>query len=501
MNTSPHSPDQRPAAPAQAHRDEYDEPIDIGRFLLPLWAGRLWIVAAAIAGALIAGVIAWNRPAVYESTATLMLMPPRVGMPGAAQATTASYRALIEGNSLAIAVIKQFKLNEPPHRLTPNRFVNGALSVDEIRNTNLMRVRIRMVDPALAAEVANAVAARAVEMNNAITTQEYAANNNSAQVQVERAREQLTKASQALLEFKKVAQVDLIKADTDAILNEREDLLRLLVDVETEKARILAAERELAALSPMSAAPRDVAAEAPLWRALAEGDEPRRPAGAAAREARDEKRATENKPTVARHDNGNNQAAANASEQTANGQKSGKGVREKPVPPPTPERRTPRTPEPPAPPDNPAEKLDLSNPMMNPVFEILRYQAAAGRTKLAGLERQLKALTSDRRLGGNAVDELATLYTRQIQLARLEADHDLAKEIYGDVASRYEQMRIQTDERNPQLQVVDAAVPSDTPLSRQRIRTVFLGTVAGAALAGLLVLASGLFRGTEPARA
>ncbi len=68
-------------------------------------------------------------------------------------------------------------------------------------------------------------------------------------------------AEEALLSFQKGAQVELVKEDTSAMLKERGDLLRLVVDIAGERARLAAAEREIVRQQPLLSSPRAPHAE------------------------------------------------------------------------------------------------------------------------------------------------------------------------------------------------------------------------------------------------
>ena len=67
----------------------------------------------------------------------------------------------------------------------------------------------------------------------------------------------------------------------------------------------------------------------------------------------------------------------------------------------------------------------------------------------------------------------------------------MAKRVYVEVATRYEQARLQVASRTPQLQVLDDALPPDRPVSPRPLRD----TAIAMALALVLSTLSALFIG------
>lgn len=399
--------------------DPYGEPIDVGNLIAPLWAGRAWIVAAAVIGTLVGLLIALRAPAVYEATATLMLRQS-----DSPAATPSSYRTLLLGNRVAASLLKDFRLDQPPYGYSVRTLLDRVLVVEEVRNTSLLRVRVRLPDRELAARVANAVAARSVSLSQEISYPPGALE--TARVQVENTRERLRRSEERLLTYQRTAQIEAVKTDVDATLEQRRSLPELLISIEGERARLSAAEGELKKIQPLVSARRDVDSEIPMWRAL-EAD------------SRAESQPRSSRSTAADSTTG------------------------------------------------PADQVNIRNPLANPVYEILSYQIAASRTKLAALQKQRQTMIAESHINGAELNQLTTLYSRQIQLARLQTDHDLARKLYQEVSSRYGQMRGEAEAKSSQLVIADDAMPPDRPLARGRTRYVMAGFLMGGALGVILV--------------
>jgi len=87
---------------------------------------------------------------------------------------------------------------------------------------------------------------------------------------------------------------------------------------------------------------------------------------------------------------------------------------------------------------------------------------------------------------------LSDLYRRTSELARLETNLDLAKQVYQTLTVRYEQSRAESVDSMVQLQIVDAAVTPESPLSRKRTQAAVLGATIGFTIAALTALAWGM---------
>lgn len=401
-------------------RGDWDD--DLG----PAWyvvALRRWVLLI-VAGTVLGGVIAfWNasrRPLRYQGVTTLLVVPP--AQPGGAQVNPATFRAIVENATLASQVIDELKLQDT---LTPHRFLERALTVEEIRGTNIVKVKVTLADPKLAAEGSRLLAQKAIVLAQQITQQDGVSVQEQLKRHLSDAAQRMQQAERALLEYKQRAQVDLIKGDTAAQLKERADLLPLVIDIAAERARLAAAENEIKRQQPVLQVARTPAAEDALRRVQSAANPPREPAR-----------------SEADKDKNRQQTAKEGSEVDA-------------------------------------QQLDLTNPFVNPVYQTLDYQIATSRTRIAALEKERDEVMNVKKLGGKELAQLSELYRREIEQARLQANYDLSTKVHGDLALRYEQSRTQALGHTSQLQVVDQALPPDSPVSRKRLQNGMLGAGMG----------------------
>lgn len=398
--------------PARARREEDDleleGEIDLGYYYRVF--GRHWkpILLGAFVGALVGLGVSLRKPTLYEAFTTLMVLPPARRD---VQQAIPDLGPVLENYSLAAQVISDNKLDRQPYAVTPQAFIRNVLHIDEIRGTNFVRVGVRLGDPNVAAAASRGVAERAVVLARNLSEQTGSSRRDQLKNHVDAASNRLQEAEQRLLAYRSQAQVELLQNDADAALGQRRDLSRLVVDIEAERARIKAAESEIAGQPRLLSSPRAVAAEEALRRSAPEQDR----AG--------------------------------------------------------------------------AERLDLSNPIVNPVYQTLEFEIATSRARLASLEQERRQMMEVNKIGGTELKQLTELYRRQIELERLQMTYDVAKRVYSDLSLQYEQADTEALGASPRLQIVDAAVPPDRALSRKTAQTTLLGLCAGFLLAAVAALA------------
>ena len=396
--------------------DGLEDEIDFGRYFRAFANHWILIVVVALLGGAYGFTASRMKPILYEGVTTILVVPP--SNVDIRSASVASFRALLENLTHSSQVVSELGLDKPPLSLTPQRFHDEAMQIEEVPGTNLVKVRVKLTDADKATEASRRLAQKAVSLNTEISQREGSSMRDLLKAHLTDASDQLKAAQAELLAYQKEAQVDLLQKDTDAMIYERGDLFRLTTEIEGEKARLKAAELEIGKHQRILSVGRDVQSEEALRR-TAEADK-ENPANAAIADAK---------------------------------------------------------------------TLDLSNPIVNPVYQTLALQIASTRARLAALEEQRRDLVEVKKLGGPELRKLSDLYARQIELDRLQNNYDIAKKVYSDLRVRYEQTRSEGVGSTALLQVVDDAIRPDRPLSRGTAKSTALGFAGGFALAALAALA------------
>jgi uncharacterized protein involved in exopolysaccharide biosynthesis len=233
--------------PRQSARDIDDDEIDLMQYVLAIWRRKWLVVAGATVCAVVALGIGIASQRSYEATVNLLITPPKTGAAGELTPTVsiATFRALVENRTLASQVVAEFKLDAAPSNLTAQRFLQQCLTIENVRDTNIVAITVRLPDGRLAAKVANRFAELAEKLAQRLSQEEALRASDYIKTQVDQARERYKGAETHLETFKKTAQVELLRKDVDATLGQRGGLLPLLIEIQAEKARLARAEQEL----------------------------------------------------------------------------------------------------------------------------------------------------------------------------------------------------------------------------------------------------------------
>lgn len=137
--------------------------------------GSAWVIGfASLAGAAAGLVLAMSAPVDYVATATLLVSVPQLGLDQRVNVRVAEFRLLIENRALASLLLEEFGLDEAPYSLHPITFLEENVTVAQVSGTNVIDLTVRLDDPALAAQLANRMAALAIDLNSQIQEAEAA---------------------------------------------------------------------------------------------------------------------------------------------------------------------------------------------------------------------------------------------------------------------------------------------------------------------------------------
>ncbi len=223
--------------------------LDVLDYVSALWHRRILIGACMIIAAIV-GVAASVLPErQYEAAVLVSLSPSKVSDDNR-PVSPASLVPLIESQIVVETLVREFKLNEPPENLTPETLLR-RLSGRPMADTNLIRVSMRLSDPALAAQVANRSAEIALDLYRRINAQEVGTLEDDLKGMLTEAETRVRLAQGAYETYRRDAQHELLKGDVTTLLVQRSDYLKLLVEIEAQRAKLARAEQELATRAPL----------------------------------------------------------------------------------------------------------------------------------------------------------------------------------------------------------------------------------------------------------
>lgn len=127
--------------------------------------------------------------------------------------------------------------------------------------------------------------------------------------------------------------------------------------------------------------------------------------------------------------------------------------------------------------------LPLVEPYIDPVYEVLDYQAATGRTKVSALEAQRNILRREA-----TRDLLPRLYDAELKQEKLQLEYELSSQVYRDLVLRFESARKDVMSRSVNIQVADPPVVPLGPVTPRVLLNVAVATAIGLAGAVLALM-------------
>jgi len=211
--------------------------IELIDYLRVLARWKWLILTGTLAIALLAFVTSMKGSRRYEASVTLLATESKIPRPEGGEALRVlppeTFEAIIRSQSLALETILQFELNKAPFALTPARFLAGHLSVKMLRGTSLITLTATFPDPKLAADVANFVAQRALELNARLNQTDTVSAKEYIQRQRDEARTAMGNQQAALVDFKRTANLESLRMEQSILLDAKRRLAELYSDYTT----------------------------------------------------------------------------------------------------------------------------------------------------------------------------------------------------------------------------------------------------------------------------
>lgn len=222
-----------------------NDQIDLAEYVSAIWRFRFAIIAVTLAACVVAAVVSLRAARVYEASLVLNVSPPKFGDGGTQPVLTpASFRPLLQSPTVAATVIREFHLDQAPYNLTPSDLVS-MIEAEEIRGTTLIRLTVTFPDAQLSAKIADRVAELGIALARKMIADEGTGARDLIKQELDESQRAYESADRAVTEFRTRAQIEALRKDVDAALGERATLLTLLVQIESEKAKLSHLETEL----------------------------------------------------------------------------------------------------------------------------------------------------------------------------------------------------------------------------------------------------------------
>ncbi len=202
---------------------------------------RVLLIALPLVAALATAATILSQPRTYQAQLTVTVSR------GSEEGSTivASFRPYLENYGVIGEVIKEFKLDQAPLYVTRTAFLQDYYSVEPVRNTNLVTIRLRLHDRELVARVLNRIGERALELLDRTASELGTQAQKALKRERDEAATRVNEAAARLQNFRTESQIELLRKDVDSTLDLRGELMTLSVRIAEQRSRLIQAEADL----------------------------------------------------------------------------------------------------------------------------------------------------------------------------------------------------------------------------------------------------------------
>ncbi len=217
---------------------------DLVRSLSVLWRWKKAIVLGSVGAAAIALLASLTMSKVYESKAVLMVASPRFRQQTVSGSydqeevrMAKSYEGVVKSQGTLIAALKEFKLEDEPFNLTLAKF-DKHVTVEAVKDSNVIEVTVELTDRLLAADVANYIARQAVDTKRRVSDASLERSRVFMQAEVARAGAEKEASENALKKLRTENASDILKQQTEVRLDRLQVLEKRLSTIDVELAKV-----------------------------------------------------------------------------------------------------------------------------------------------------------------------------------------------------------------------------------------------------------------------
>jgi len=227
-----------------------EEEIDLRKYINVLLKRKGVIILIFLFAVITAALVSYFylKP-VYEASTILMIskpkyqveLEPKIQTQFTPEVSLATYESLIKDREIEEEVIKKLNLDQPPYELTPDN-LQGMITIESLKNTNLIKMNLQTGDPKLAKDIANVWAALFVEKNKDLNLQESKEAQGFIEEQLKISKQNLSTIEEEIREFNETNKIDAmdkeITVKLDKIMANESRLADVKISAESEKAKI-----------------------------------------------------------------------------------------------------------------------------------------------------------------------------------------------------------------------------------------------------------------------
>jgi len=227
-----------------------EEEIDLREYINVLLKRKGVIILIFLIAVITAALVSYFylKP-VYQASTILMIskpkyqveLEPKIQTQFTPEFSLATYESLIKDREIEKEVIKKLNLDQPPYGFTPDS-LQGMITIESLKNTNLIKMSLQTGEPKLAKDIVNVWAALFVEKNKDLNLQESKEAQGFIEEQLKISNQNLSKIEEEIREFNETNKIDAmdkeITVKLDKIMANESRLADVKISAESGKAKI-----------------------------------------------------------------------------------------------------------------------------------------------------------------------------------------------------------------------------------------------------------------------
>ena len=227
-----------------------EEEIDLREYINVLLKRKGIIILIFLIAVITAALVSYFylKP-VYEASTILMIskpkyqveLEPKIQTQFTPEVSLATYESLIKDREVEEEVIKKLNLDQPPYELTPNS-LQGMITIELLKNTNLIKMNLQTGDSKLAKDIANLWASLFIEKNKNLNLQESKEAQGFIEEQLKISNQNLSTIEEEIREFNETNKIDAmdkeITVKLDKIMANESRLADVKIAIKKEEANI-----------------------------------------------------------------------------------------------------------------------------------------------------------------------------------------------------------------------------------------------------------------------
>jgi len=226
-----------------------EEEIDLRKYINVLLKRKGVIILIFLIAVITAALVSYFylKP-IYEASTILMIskpkyqveLEPKIQTQIVPEISLATYESLIKDREIEEEVIEKLNLEQPPYELTPDN-LQEMITIEAIKNTNLIKMNLQASNPKLAKNVVNTWAALFVEKNKELNLKESRESQVFIEDQLKISKQNLYKIEEDIREFNETNRIEIleneIRGKAAKVLNYELRLADVKLSFKEENAR------------------------------------------------------------------------------------------------------------------------------------------------------------------------------------------------------------------------------------------------------------------------